>query len=198
MRLCFRKNRNAGRINILSLTMEISNIKCLRPKRIRLWRKMLHKRKPSGFTIIEALVSLVILTTGILPALYLSGLANNLAGNIKNNMVATGLAEEGVEVIRALRDKNWLASAPFDQGLVGTWFVEWNSDIPMNAAGGSPYIKLNNGNYNYTLGKDTIFKRTVTVTQVNSGEIKVIADVIWNERGRLKNIQIESHFYDWR
>ena len=59
-----------------------------------------------GFTLIEALIALVILTVAIGPAVALAGSALRISTTIRNNLIATGLAQEGVEVVRTVRDDN--------------------------------------------------------------------------------------------
>ena len=68
----------------------------------------------SGFTLVEALVALVILTIALGPALVLSSNISSTASVIQNNLIAANLSQEGVEVIRALRDANWYNGLPFD------------------------------------------------------------------------------------
>ena len=157
------------------------------------------KQSEAGFTLIEAMVTLVILTTALIPALFLSTQANNAAFSIKNNLTAVNLAQEGVEIIRAIRDNNWFQSLAFDAGLTdGAWRVDWASDA-LIALGANPALKVNNGLYNYSAGTDSIFKRTVTITKVNAAELKVISSVTWTERGnRAKSVQAESHLFNWR
>lgn len=152
-----------------------------------------------GFTLIEALVALVILTIALGPALVLSSSISATASVVKNNLIAANLAQEGVEIVRALRDTNWFNGAAFDSGLAdGVYRTEWNSDslIPLDL---NPPLKVNNGLYNYATGTDTIFKRTITLTKVNAVELKVVSDITWTERGnRAKNVNVESHLFNWK
>jgi prepilin-type N-terminal cleavage/methylation domain-containing protein len=152
-----------------------------------------------GFTLIEALVALVVLSIGLGPALVLSSSLSTTASVVKNNLVATNLAQEGIEVVRALRDTNWFNSTTFDNGLAdGIYRIEWNSDS-LISLGTNPPLKEDNGLYNYTTGTDTVFKRTITLTKVNTAELKIVSDVTWTERGnRTRDVNIESHLFNWR
>lgn len=153
-----------------------------------------------GFTLVEALVALVILTLALGPALILSSNISSTASAIKNNLIAANLAQEGVEVVRALRDANWYNGAPsFDSGLAdGIYRVEWNSNA-LITLGSNPPLKINNGLYNYSSGTDTVFKRTITITNIPTEELKIISEVTWTERGnRVRDIKTESHLYDWK
>lgn len=157
------------------------------------------KQSEAGFTLVEAMITLVILTTALIPALFLSTQATNAAFSIKNNLIAANLAQEGAEVARAIRDNNWFQSLAFDTNLsAGTWRIDWNSDT-LIALGANPVLKVNNGVYNYSAGTDSIFKRTITITKENAAELKIVSDVSWTERGnRAKSIQAESHLFNWR
>lgn len=152
-----------------------------------------------GFSIIEALVALVILTLALGPALILSSDIINTSSVIQNDLIATNLAQEGVEVVRSLRDSNWFNNLAFNNGLAdGVYRVEWNS-ASMIALGANPPLKVNNGLYGYSVGNDTKFIRTVTITNVNANEIRVVSDVIWIEKGnRARDIKVESHLFNWK
>ena len=130
-----------------------------------------------GFTLIEALVALVVLTLALGPALVLSSDITNASSVIQNNLIAANLAQEGVEVIRALRDTNWFNRVAYNTGLAnGVYRVEWNSDS-LISLGSNPPLKVSNGLYNYSAGQDAVFKRTITITQVSSVDLRVISDV---------------------
>lgn len=152
-----------------------------------------------GFTLIEALVALIILTVSLGPALVLSSNVSSTASVVKNNLIAANLSQEGVEVVRALRDANWHNGSPFDSGLNdGIYRIEWNSNT-LIALSSNPPLKINNGLYSYSSGADTLFKRTVTITKINSEELKIISEVTWTERGnRTRSVKAESHLFDWK
>lgn len=162
-------------------------------------RSDLNVSTSEGFTLIETLVALVVLTIALGPALVLSSNISSIASVTQNNLIAANLSQESVEVIRALRDANWYNGLPFDTGLAnGIYRIEWNSNT-LIALGANPPLKINAGIYNYSSGTDTMFKRTVTITKINSGELRVISDVTWTERGnRARDVKAESHLFDWK
>lgn len=153
----------------------------------------------TGFTIVEALVALVVLTVALGPALILTSNVSSTAAAVKNNLIAANLAQEGIEVVRGIRDTNWFAGNAFDNGLSGgTYRVEWNSSSVLSL-GSNPPIKENNGLYNYTSGTDTVFRRTITISKINASELRIISEITWLERGnRARSIKAESHLFNWK
>jgi len=154
-----------------------------------------------GFTLIEALVALVLVTVAMGPVLILATSAVNVASRIEHNLIASNLAQEGIEVIRNIRDTNWLNGAAFDNNLsAGTWRVQWDTvGGGLMAVGSNPILKKNNGLYSYTTGTDTVFRRTVTISKPNSGELILISSITWVERGSInRTVSAESHLFDWR
>ncbi len=66
------------------------------------------KKYKSGQTLIETLAALFILVMGISATVGLAVYAFSSSTNINKEIVATGLAREGLETIRNMRDTNWL------------------------------------------------------------------------------------------
>jgi prepilin-type N-terminal cleavage/methylation domain-containing protein len=161
-----------------------------------------------GFTLVEALVSLVILTVALIPILSLATNALRVSSEIQDNLVASGLAQEGVEVIRAIRDTNWFSGNSFDtnlgSGVIGdstTYQVEWDS-IPPLQTNASPLLNILNGRYSHSTGggwAPTKFSRTVTITKINAGELRVVSQVTWQGRyNSSKSIVAEDHLFNWK
>jgi len=68
----------------------------------------------NGFTLAEVLVSLAVLTLVIVSATNLVvSIVRTNTDNL-NTMIAYGLAQEGIEGIRNIRDSNWLLGADYD------------------------------------------------------------------------------------
>ena len=156
-----------------------------------------------GTTLIEALVAILILVFGIVPSLAVILTGNAFSSSVRNSLVASNLAQEGMEVVRAMRDANWFNNQAFDTGLSdGVYRLEWNSDVLLLESGNPPLKITPAGLYNYSSGADTTFRRRVFVTKLDplgcNCELRIITEVTWPERGRTKTIQVESHLFNWK
>lgn len=71
-------------------------------------------KNQSGQSLIETIVALFVLTSGLISGLALAIFAFGASSAITNQLTATGLAREGIEAIRSKRDSNWLAGTLAD------------------------------------------------------------------------------------
>jgi type II secretory pathway pseudopilin PulG len=69
---------------------------------------MTNPSKQSGQTLIETLVASFILTMGIAAAVGLAIFSLGASTSIRQQLLAVGLAREGIEVVKGMRDTNWL------------------------------------------------------------------------------------------
>jgi len=160
----------------------------------------IEKNKKNGFTIIEAIVAIFILTVGIIACSILADQVFRSASTAKDRLIAVNLAQEGIEVIRNIRDNSWLALDPTwkDDLPAGDWKVSYDS------AGVTAYVddeclKVDaDGFYNYSFGTDTTFQRKIIISHISDSEMKVEAIVYWVTRGTSKSINIVEYLYDWK
>lgn len=73
---------------------------------------------PRGQSFIEAMVAITIIISSISSSLALVQSSITATTNGGTQVTAANLAREGMEVVRALRDTNWLKSQSFQVGLV--------------------------------------------------------------------------------
>jgi four helix bundle protein len=79
----------------------------------------------SGQSLIETIVAIYILTMALTTALGVVVYSLSRSAVSQNEIVATNLAREGIDVVKAMRDSNWLAGD--DKG--GQWALQACSDI---------------------------------------------------------------------
>jgi len=154
-----------------------------------------------GFTLIEILVTIFIFAIAFTATSFI--LTTNLrsANAIHNNFVASGLAQEGMEIVRNLRDKDWFFGLAFGTTIPdGSYLVQWDSNalIPI---GSNPNLNKGAlGGYSYDPGTPSIFKRSIDISTVISGvEKKIVVNMTWIERGgTVKSLSAEEHLFNWK
>jgi len=140
-------------------------------------------KEEKGFTILELIIAVFVLTVGIIGAYVAVQSPLHYANVYKDQLVASYLAQEGVELVRNIRDTNWLqgfeaddwkaglvASAGFD-GCDSDYFceVDYNDTALLSSlvAASSGYkLRLDSNNfYNYDTGDPTNFRRKINITE---------------------------------
>lgn len=91
----------------------------------------------AAFTLIEVLIALAVFTIGIVAAMSLAiANFNNSRLNLER-ITAANLAREGVELVRNIRDSNWLRQEDNETSCGGT-YCNWDYGIDVN----SDYVYL--------------------------------------------------------
>lgn len=115
----------------------------------------------TGQTLIETVVAVFILVMGITAALGLAIYALNASGNVSKQIIGIGLARQGLEAVRNMRDTNWLGSTLntdcynyVDGSNTGLCYKTW---LSVNGCGGNGNdkgycISPAGGNASYRLG----------------------------------------------
>lgn len=178
---------------------------------------MLSKKNYKGFTLVEVMVVVSIAVVGLLGISSLS-MQNIQVQNINNDeLVASMLAQEGVELMRNIRDNNWI-NLPYTEWGTNvlnlhagetnaTSTIDYLSPINYNVGNIDPlyhnsarlYIDPAGEYYSHAVAgaTPTKFYRYIETSQI-SDAIKVVCHVNWRSGGRDHNYSIESHLYHWR
>ena len=163
-----------------------------------------------GFGILEVVVSTGIITIGLVAVISFIIQSNVVLQVNKNKFAATMLAQEGIELVRNVRDSNWVGVLPWNQNIVGdgTYRIDVSSSGAINIINVSSIddvlsrLKIYNGLYQHSLGTDTIFYRLITAANTASclaaNCLQVTSTVKWSERGLAKNYAITVELYDWK
>ncbi|MBI2063838.1 MAG: type II secretion system protein [Candidatus Yanofskybacteria bacterium] len=160
----------------------------------------------AGFTLVELLVAIFLF--GLAFTATTSILVMNLrsATAIRDNFIASGLSQEGLEIARNIRDRDWFLGNPFGTSIPdGTYRVQWDSQA-MIALDNNPNLTrdVGTGLFSYVVsgnfGEPTIFKRSLEIeTVIADVEKKITVNVVWTERGGAsKSLSAEEHLFNWR
>lgn len=161
----------------------------------------------------ETIVSVSVLAAIAVGSLTLISKSMQSVSVSQNRLIASYLAQEGIELVRNVRDSNWddsnyPASVNWDDGLPDC--ADCEMDYTMNVLAdatienGDPYLKLDSDNfYFYPLSScgscvDTIFKRHITVDSISAEQKKVTSEVVWEYQGRDYNLVLETFLYNWQ
>lgn len=156
-------------------------------------------KNQKGFTLAELLITIFVFTVGIL-GIYL--VVQNSYATInyaKNRLIAIYLAQEGIEIVRNIRDTNWLEEEEsWDEGLFeGTSRVQYDKDFLL-PDGGETHLRIdNNGFYTYDDGtnSETPFRRKVDITKIDDDTILVTVEVKWSDK--FSPVILQEKLYNW-
>ncbi len=163
----------------------------------------------TGFTMIETIIAIFIVLIGVVGAY---GIMTNLTsyGTISpSRLTAVYLAKEGIEVIRNIRDTNWLEGHSWNEGLASSavcapsdensCIIAWDSADLQATDGTVPFLKIDTGTgrYNYASGTTTIFKRKIIITAPVADYLLVTVKIEWNDQGKPYSLTTRERLYNW-
>ena len=159
-----------------------------------------------SFSLIETIVAISILTIGILGISFLISSQIASIHFSENKLIAAYLAQEGIEIVRNIRDTNWLKGESWDSNLdtSGTprFNFDWRSQkIPDDDnCSGKNYLKFNSFLYECSLDSPNKLQRKIQISHPGGNndimEIKII--VSWREKGKTHKYSLTGRLYNWR
>lgn len=170
----------------------------------------------NGFSIIEASIVLAVVSIGLLGVFSLVTQNITVQRVNRNMLVASMLAQEGIELVRSVRDNNWLdATALWDEdiaGYAGNDFIIDNTEIlgdititDVNGINNAKlYLQAGTNFYTHDSGggnTPTPYSRLITVTPDPNAPVDyyiIKSDVQWLENGVPKDYVAETYLYNWR
>jgi prepilin-type N-terminal cleavage/methylation domain-containing protein len=153
-----------------------------------------------GFTLLEMIIAVTVILIGLIPIMSLMYDSSFGVRLSLSRLQAAYLAQEGLEIVRNIRDSNWLAQSSWNNNLeVGAWEASYDQafDQALSSYQGRN-LKLNNdGFYNYNSGTDTKFKRKITISESNDDTLQVSVEISWQEKGKNYSLTVYENLYNW-
>lgn len=176
------------------------------------------KKIKNGFTLIEVVVSMALLVLvfgGLIGVMILS---QETKISTKNNLIANNLAQEGIDLVRFIRDRNYdngvvdVFTGIYDDGEAPYSFtIMTDSDGLISVTlfdGGSvknsEVLKIFNHRYMYETDLAAIptpFRRVITTTynaRATPPYLAVKSEVYWQSDNKQNTITIYDELTDWR
>jgi hypothetical protein len=152
-----------------------------------------------GFTLIEAITAIFLTTVGIVGISGLISQSITYSTISRQKLIASYLAQEGIEIVRNIRDTNLLEGESWDNGLApGNWQADYNDQSlsPYNDA----FLNIENasGLYGYDSGRPTSFKRKIILNKPSADVLEVRVQILWSEKGRSHQFTAQENLYNWR
>lgn len=163
-----------------------------------------------GFTMVELIVTIAILSFGIIGLYSFSHPATLLTSNFSSRLTAAYLAQDALETVKNIRDNNILSGNLWSQRLTGCtsgcqldYKTETSIETVSNqlkAYNDSTFLNINtDGFYSYDAGSATKFKRKITITQPSTSTdiLKVDVLVSWNYNGQPFTYNTIGYIYNY-
>jgi len=179
-------------------------------------------RNPSatGFTLVETMIAVTILTLAISGALFAANTAIIAANIARDQLIASHLAQEGIEYVRLMRDNEYLAA--YQAGGANVSSVAWSnfltgSDTASIAKCRAPKtctLGLMQGNGTFILTscpsggvctepfvlmeKGTPFTRTIQAIDVSENDKRIVSTVRWSFHSIPYSVSVADHLTPWQ
>ena len=167
-----------------------------------------NRNNKPAFTLIEIITVLLVISLGMIGTLSL--ISQNIRSQSINEktMVAYQLAQEGVELVRNLRDTNWNYNNDWRTGMEtdGLYIMDYSDVLPTKLATqsqGDLFLDVN-GMYRHNLLNvpKSGFNRVIAIDAAPAEEvmkyITVTTNVSWEDHGKPYVYSLEAQLYDWR
>ncbi|MDD2274425.1 MAG: prepilin-type N-terminal cleavage/methylation domain-containing protein [Candidatus Pacebacteria bacterium] len=157
-------------------------------------------KSKKGFGLIEMIVGVAIVSIGIVGTFSMISRFSYQSQVIRDSFIASNLAQEGIEIVKNIRDTNALEDANWNDGLTHCQSgceMDYTNDSLLSWSGDGRYLYLNNnGGYTYNSAGaiETYYKRRITITEVEPNKsMEIIVSVYWES----SQTTLVSKIYNW-
>lgn len=186
------------------------------------------RRSSTGFTLIEAMIAVSILTLAVAGPLFTANSAIVAAETARDRLTASYLAQEGIEYMRMMRDNAYLNAYRNNEPNVSTtawadfiggsnpWSITGCVDTPCTldttrdmgygssfsaTSGDQPLYLLANGVYsqqNLPGSEVQPFTRTIQAFTLSGSDERIVSMVSWSYHGVPYVVTISDHLTPWQ
>ncbi len=157
----------------------------------------------AAFSLIEMMTVILVVAIGLVGTTQL--IAQSLDAQMinKGGIVAYQLAQEGIEIVRQMRDTNWLQGSDWRDDLEdGIYCTDYRSPLELKPATGLADCPLHLDPGYYvpeiaTASNYSGYRRIVEISTHDENSFSIKATVTWNNRGRIINYEAETLLYNW-
>jgi hypothetical protein len=155
-------------------------------------------RNQKGLSLLDVVVAIFIIIVGLVGILSLINHSLGSSSRGKNEIVASFLAQEGIEMIRLMRSANADWADWYNSVNDGNYRVQYSDNYLMSYSDVPLKVDPNNGLHNYNAGSDSIFHRRINLVKISSDEIKVISEIKWFYKGQWYYLVVEDRLWKWQ
>lgn len=163
--------------------------------------------------MLEMMMAIFVILVGVLGVMSLIQRVLFFGSISHSRLAAAYLAQEGIEIIRNIRDTNWLEARTltnlWDEGLTvcgGAGFiVDYNHSYGPNQLDptfpcySGQYLNIDaNGFYGYSPGVQTKFKRKIKISSISSDTLNVLVEISWTDKEASYSLSVQENLYNWR
>jgi prepilin-type N-terminal cleavage/methylation domain-containing protein len=168
---------------------------------------IIHKHDQRGFTFLEVVAAMSVITLALLGLASLA-VQTIQARSVKEHvLVASMLAQEGIELVRGVRDENmFLRNRPFDEDIADTdnsFIIDHRGrtnidDTPNSDDDAAARLFLNAGFYSHDpSGVPSPYSRLIRIVP-GVEYFAVSSTVTWQDRSTTRNYVAETKLYKWQ
>jgi len=170
------------------------------------------KSNSAGFTLLETIVVLLIMAVGLVAIINLTADSLRAQTLNRNTLIAYQLAQEGMDLVRNVRDTNWTRNDPqwndhIGGSLAGICYkVDYRHLNPMPLAScdisqAKLQVASTTGFYLHdSASPDSPFSRMVEITADSSSAPSSTVSILiqWVDQGATHKYQLDSQLYNWK
>ena len=179
---------------------------------------MLSNTAQKGFTILEMIIVIFLVSFSLVAIYGAFSVLVILNQDSSDRLEVAYLAQEGLEIIRNIRDANWNNDFPWLQsldvcqtGCQVDYKTNGTNNLPTTFGQDGNYLDTDSGFYGYSIANPveiTKFKRKITINVINdqnsnSYAVRVFSEVFLTSKPILglpqnQSIKVETILYDWQ